>query len=503
MKFKVMFIDTSSPMVHICAYLRGAATACKHTGKKVSPFLIEFTDRTEKTCVPLDLFREESEHVLRMLENPEFFKKTELGQKRAVEAALKFARTLRDRDFKNADNEELAAAYSHISSLFTDMNRWGHIINTTDYSHSLLSNKVLGLLGSLVEKRRTDLSAAEAFGVLTTPRERTRLRQQEYDLYSLLAEVQGGPEGALLKKPNGEILAGLGAFPKTREKLATHARKYDWMQFHYDGPTILGERHFISLLASEARQGTDAIKKISEMQSQEEQTLRAKQTILDALQPSEEEKYWLKVAETFILLKAIRKEAVLEVSRCVNGLLDEISRRLGLDRIQVRHLTAGEVDIALKERKADVKEINERIRHCVWLADMERLTVLTGKEADGYALKIVEDKIDERVTELKGTPAFAGKARGVVKLVEKPADIAKMNEGDVLVSGATNVDLMPALKKASAIVTDAGGVTCHAAIISRELKIPAVIGTKVATKWLKDGDLVEVDATKGKVRRIT
>jgi pyruvate, water dikinase len=58
------------------------------------------------------------------------------------------------------------------------------------------------------------------------------------------------------------------------------------------------------------------------------------------------------------------------------------------------------------------------------------------------------------------------------------------------------------MKKAAAIVTDVGGITCHAAIISRELKIPCVIGTKVATKVIKDGDIVEVDATKGTVKII-
>jgi pyruvate,water dikinase len=63
-------------------------------------------------------------------------------------------------------------------------------------------------------------------------------------------------------------------------------------------------------------------------------------------------------------------------------------------------------------------------------------------------------------------------------------------------------DLVSAMKRAAAIVTDEGGVTCHAAIISRELKKPCIIGTKVATKVFKDGDLVEVDANKGIVRII-
>ena len=66
----------------------------------------------------------------------------------------------------------------------------------------------------------------------------------------------------------------------------------------------------------------------------------------------------------------------------------------------------------------------------------------------------------------------------------------------------TRPDFMPLMRKAKAVITDEGGITCHAAIVSRELGIPCIIGTKIATKVLKDGDMVEVDANKGIVRKI-
>ena len=78
----------------------------------------------------------------------------------------------------------------------------------------------------------------------------------------------------------------------------------------------------------------------------------------------------------------------------------------------------------------------------------------------------------------------------------------KMNQGDILVSAATNPNLMPAIRQAAAIITDEGGLTCHAAIVSRELEIPCLVGTKIATKVLKDGDKVEVDAERGVVKKL-
>ncbi|MFH1030379.1 MAG: PEP-utilizing enzyme [bacterium] len=84
--------------------------------------------------------------------------------------------------------------------------------------------------------------------------------------------------------------------------------------------------------------------------------------------------------------------------------------------------------------------------------------------------------------------------------MESVKDIYKVNEGDVIVSVMTRPDYLPAMKKACAFVTDEGGVTCHVAIVAREMKKPCVIGTKIATKILKDGDLVEVDANNGIVK---
>jgi pyruvate,water dikinase len=82
------------------------------------------------------------------------------------------------------------------------------------------------------------------------------------------------------------------------------------------------------------------------------------------------------------------------------------------------------------------------------------------------------------------------------------SDLGKMRDGEVLVSPMTTPDVFPVMRKACAIVTDEGGMLCHAAIISRELGIPCVIGTKVASEVFKDGDLVEVDADHGVVRKV-
>ena len=103
---------------------------------------------------------------------------------------------------------------------------------------------------------------------------------------------------------------------------------------------------------------------------------------------------------------------------------------------------------------------------------------------------------------VRGTVAYRGKVTGRVKKVLSKRDLKNLS-GKILVTPMTSIRFIPFLQKVRAIVTDEGGIACHAAIIARELKKPCVIGTKFATKFFKTGDLVEVDANKGIVRKIS
>ncbi|NLC31523.1 MAG: hypothetical protein GX765_05745 [Candidatus Moranbacteria bacterium] len=101
---------------------------------------------------------------------------------------------------------------------------------------------------------------------------------------------------------------------------------------------------------------------------------------------------------------------------------------------------------------------------------------------------------------ITGDIACKGFARGRVRVVFELSDLRKIKEGDVIVTPMTTPEMVPVLKKVSAIITDEGGITCHASIISRELKVPCIIGTVSATQILNNGALVEVDASSGVVK---
>ena len=115
---------------------------------------------------------------------------------------------------------------------------------------------------------------------------------------------------------------------------------------------------------------------------------------------------------------------------------------------------------------------------------------------------IIKLKNSEVANSVRGVVAYRGIVSGPVKIIFTPQEISKVVTGDILVTNMTIPAYVSAMYRAAAFVTNEGGITCHAAILARELKKPCIIGTRVATQIFKDGDLVEVDAEKGIVRKI-
>ncbi|WP_430646398.1 phosphoenolpyruvate synthase [Agromyces sp. GXS1127] len=100
---------------------------------------------------------------------------------------------------------------------------------------------------------------------------------------------------------------------------------------------------------------------------------------------------------------------------------------------------------------------------------------------------------------LRGLAAAPGRVSGRVRILEGPEDGGQLQVGEILVAPMTNPDWVPTMRRAAAVVTDGGGMTCHAAIVARELGVPAVVGARSATTVLRDGELVTVDGAKGEV----
>ncbi len=132
-----------------------------------------------------------------------------------------------------------------------------------------------------------------------------------------------------------------------------------------------------------------------------------------------------------------------------------------------------------------------------WAIEKGKVYIVQSRPVTTIKGKVKEEEIKEGEILVKGLGASPGIGIGKVKVILNEEEIGKVEQGDILVTIMTTPDMVPAMRKASAIVTDEGGMTCHAAIVSRELGVPAVVGTTNGTKVLKDGTVVTVDGEKG------
>jgi len=205
----------------------------------------------------------------------------------------------------------------------------------------------------------------------------------------------------------------------------------------------------------------------------------------------------------YSFLRTYRIEKAAYLHSIMKPFFVELAKRYGIGYYDLAAMTIDEI----KKGKVDMKTIKERQKEYAWYMYNSSPKVLIGKEKDKIK-KIFEDKIEIslNIREIKGTIANKGFASGKVRLIKSQYDVEAVRQfkkGDILVTPMTTPDYIVAVEKAAAIITDEGGILCHAAIIAREMNIPCIIGTKIASKVLKTGDDVEVDADTGIIRKIS
>jgi phosphoenolpyruvate synthase/pyruvate phosphate dikinase len=183
----------------------------------------------------------------------------------------------------------------------------------------------------------------------------------------------------------------------------------------------------------------------------------------------------------------------------IKPLMEYVSDFSGVGLDQVSMFTYEELKQILERGIGNISKqmVEDRFKESCFVFAIDQLSITS----DSQIVRKFVDK-DSNISTLKGFVAFPGKVSGIARIIVGESDFDKVKDGDVLVASTTRPDFLPVMKKTVAFITNEGGILSHAAIVARELKKPCIIGTKIATKVLKDGDLVEVDANLGTVRII-
>ena len=248
-------------------------------------------------------------------------------------------------------------------------------------------------------------------------------------------------------------------------------------------------------------------KEITKLRKQEQVRKDELKKTLQKINADEDLTRLVNLAQAYIKLRTYRINVIRKFHFYHLPLLNEIANRIDISKENVTFLSYDEILKALLDRKTRnrlKREISKRQTGFAILGWRGKTRVISGVENIIHAMEQynIFSKTPDVKKEIKGNPACRGIVTGKVKIVKKLSELGKVTKGDVLVAKMTTPDYMIAINKAAAIVTDEGGITCHAAIVSREFNVPCIVGTRNATQVLSDNDLVEVDANEGVVRVI-
>ncbi len=206
--------------------------------------------------------------------------------------------------------------------------------------------------------------------------------------------------------------------------------------------------------------------------------------------------YYLLDKESLEIKTIELKEQEWGLFRDANG--ENEKRDISDDKKKAQILDETEI-VALSKLGKKIEKHYGMPQDIEWAIEKGKIYIVQSRAVTTLKREKEEDVEIDAEPILEGMTASPGIGVGKVVIVNDISELDKVKEGDVLVTGMTNPDMVQAMKKAAAIVTDEGGMTCHAAIVSREMGIPCVVGTRNATKVLKEGDEITVYATKGKV----
>lgn len=287
------------------------------------------------------------------------------------------------------------------------------------------------------------------------------------------------------------------------DDLETHRQNYFWLKNSYASVEELPIEFFAErkdALPKDFRAQTE--KRFAEVRQRKQQAIGRYQIpqpivhIADALRIAIE---W----------QDERKGMIFKTLHYKDLLLRHAAERFGYDYATLLDFDYREVRRSFFDR-AGIEEIKNRHLGCLLTQAQqpdglfkEDLRTLLPEDIEAAWNVFTHENVTAEQTEFKGIVACVGEGvpvRGHVKILLNPNQSAEFQPGDVLVTTMTTPEYVFVMKKSLAILTDTGGLTSHAAIVSRELKKPCIIGTKIATKILKDGDEVEVDAAKGMIR---
>jgi len=389
---------------------------------------------------------------------------------------LMFQSIVTKENLKTFNNQQLKKVFEKWSELYLEFWTVGLIPEVSNWGGEDILSKEL-------EKKVSAKDFIKVFERLSAPEKLSFYQTAELDLLELKKYAK-----------NKKIF---------ENKIDQYQKKHFWILNSYHHTRVLSKDYFKKELSSYSSK--KASQHIKQLLSFSKNTKIEKQKIFKKHRLGPDIKKIANRLSFCIWWQDYRKYYIFLANHHLDIFLKEFSRRFKIPFKNLPYYNYSELLNLTNRRKIiSQQEINKRFNNLVvyYNEPANKLKYISGNEAKKIIVRYMKVKVDKQINEVKGVVVSRGKKiNAPVKILESPKEVKKMKDGDILVAAMTSPDYIIAIKKASAIVTDEGGMTCHAAIVSRELGIPCIVNTKIATKVFKDNQIVEVDTTRGVVKK--
>lgn len=333
--------------------------------------------------------------------------------------------------------------------------------------------------------------------LLVQPLEPTLVKQENLDMMSLCVDIinKGIDKNNFKKSIKNKDIAKL---------FIKHQQKYYWLRNTFGAANDLPVEHFqkeaLDMLEKYDWNKDSITKELAIQENNYRNVKPIKQKIIKENNIDETSQKLLHILERYVPFHDLRKALFIETTSYSAPLVDILRERFKIDPELFKAYYIKELEELIKTgRKVSGDKLIKRNKLTAAIYAKKGF-LFVGQKALEYK-NAVFPKINETKI-LKGVVASPGEIKGIAKILLSTKEGAKLNVGDILVATNTSPEFVPFMKKAAAILTEKGGLTSHAAIVSRELGIPCIVGIKNITSIIKDGDLIEVDADKGIIKLI-
>ncbi len=377
---------------------------------------------------------------------------------------------------KEMTDEELLNNYKEFSEIFYSIFGASHSVEGFSLTSDVL---IKDMLMKTLQEKGLDDKFTEYFNLLMQPTRSTFNLESNNMMHRMIELYKEDEKGKKLGK-----------------LIDKYVEKFYWIKYSWIGGERITKENVLEEI-KEHIEKNDEIKHIDEEELQKNKEKKRK--LCKELDLNEELMMYLDITEFMAYWQDDRKINILMGVCVFQDYVDELSKRSGIKGENLKYMLPDEIE---SFEDFDEEELKLRRKGSAFLyVDSER-EILSGEKFEDFEKMLAKEGKEDDVKEVCGMCASVGKAVGKVKVCLTMDDLKKLEEGDVLVTTMTRPEFFQAMKTAAAFVTDEGGLTCHAAIVAREFNKPCIIATKNATKLLKDGDLVEVNANHGVVKVI-